>query len=75
MEDQLRTVIGTFAGLLAFAVVSAQAAPIAARPMQAEIAAAPSIELVRQGCGWGWHRGGWRDRWGYWHWGSCRPNW
>jgi len=45
----LRTIIGSFAGLLAFAVVSAQAAPIAARPMQAEIAAAPSIELVRQG--------------------------
>src|SRR6266436_1239718 len=34
---------------------------------QTEIAAMPSIELVRQGCGWGWHRGGWRDRWGYWH--------
>ena len=34
----------TFAGLLAFAIVSAQAAPIATRPMQAEIAATPSIE-------------------------------
>jgi hypothetical protein len=22
-----------------------------------------------------WHRGHWRDRWGYWHWGECVPNW
>jgi hypothetical protein len=75
MEDQLRTIIGMFPGLLAFAVVSAQAAPIATRPMQPEIAAAPPIKLVRQGCGWGWHRRGWRDRWGYWHRDGCRPNW
>jgi hypothetical protein len=72
MEDQLRTVIGTFAGLLGFVAVSAQAAPIAPKPMQAELAP-PSIELVRQGCGPGWHRTGWRDRYGYWHWGRCVP--
>jgi hypothetical protein len=69
----LRAIIGTFAGLLAFTVVSAQAAPIATRPIQAKIAAAPSIELVRQGCGPGWHRTGWRDRYGYWHWGRSVP--
>jgi hypothetical protein len=23
----------------------------------------------------GWHRGHWRDRWGYWHWGRCYLNW
>jgi hypothetical protein len=47
-------------------------APIAvpAKPIAVEIGAAPSIELVRQG-GWGWHRGGWHDRWGYWHRGRC----
>ena len=22
-----------------------------------------------------WHREHWRDRWGYWHWGECVPNW
>jgi hypothetical protein len=33
----------------------------------------PAIELVRDGCGAGWHRQGWRDRWGYWH-ARCVPN-
>src|SRR6516225_10046256 len=35
---------------------------------------APPIELVRDDCGHGWHRTGWRDYWGYWHWGDCVPN-
>jgi len=64
-------------GAVALAVVSAQAAPMPAPPKvtAVELGAAPPIELVRQGCGWGWHRGGWRDRWGYWHWGRCYPDW
>ena len=36
--------------------------------------AAPPIELVAEGCGWGWHRRHWLDRWGHWHWGHCVPN-
>jgi hypothetical protein len=36
--------------------------------------AAPPIELVAEGCGWGWHRHHWIDRWGHWHWGHCVPN-
>ena len=24
----------------------------------------PPVELVSGGCGWGWHRHYWRDRWG-----------
>jgi hypothetical protein len=53
-------------GIAAFAAVSAQAAPIAApaRVNAVELGAAPPIELVRQDCGWGWHRRRWRDRWG-----------
>lgn len=32
---------------------------------QASVDTAPPIELVDEGCGWGWHRHHWRDRWGY----------
>ena len=35
--------------------------------------AAPSIWMVRDGCGAGWHKQGWRDRWGNWH-RRCVPN-
>ena len=35
---------------------------------------APPIELVAEGCGWGWHRHHWQDRWGNWHWGRCVPD-
>ena len=34
----------------------------------------PPIELVRVGCGHGWHRHHWRDQWGNWQWGDCVPN-
>jgi hypothetical protein len=75
MEADMRTMVPTVAGLLTLAAVSAQAAPLPpAKASPAELRAAPPIELVRQGCGWGWHRGHWRDRWG-WHWGRCYPNW
>jgi hypothetical protein len=76
MEVEMRTMVLTLAGLVALATVSVEAAPIApARATPAELGYAPPIELVREGCGWGWHRGHWRDRWGYWHWGRCLPNW
>ena len=69
----MRTMIATLAGLVALAAVSVQAAPLApAEALPVEVGSGPSIELVRQGCGWGWHRGGWRD---HWHWGRCVPNW
>jgi hypothetical protein len=69
----MRTIVATIAGLLALITISAQAAPLApAKPAVTELGS-PPIELVRQGCGWGWHRHHWRDRWGYWHWGRCVP--
>jgi hypothetical protein len=73
----MRVVVLIFLGFTALAPMSVQAAPFAvpAKPITVELRGAPSIELVRQGCGWGWHRGGWRDRWGYWHGGRCVPNW
>ena len=73
----MRVVVLAFVGMAALVATSALAAPIAApaKPIAVELSGAPSIELVRQGCGWGWHRGGWRSRWGRWHWGHCVPNW
>ena len=58
---------------LAF-VASAQAAPLAPNPVSIELGAAPSVELVRDDCGRGWHRTRWRDQWGNWQWGDCVPN-
>ena len=53
-------------------VASAQAAPLAPNPASIEFAR--PIELVRDGCGRGWHRTRWRDQWGNWQWGDCVPN-
>jgi len=43
-------------------------------PSLAPVGAAQPVELVSQGCGWGWHRHHWRDHCGYWHCGDCAPN-
>jgi hypothetical protein len=40
---------------------SAQAAPLAPNPASIEFGAASLVELVRDGCGRGWHRSRWRD--------------
>jgi hypothetical protein len=65
----MRVTVATFVGLVALAAVSAQAAPISIKPTEVSLGPPPLLELVTQGCGWGWHRAHWRDRWGYWHWG------
>jgi hypothetical protein len=54
-------------------VASAQAAPVSRNTAGIELAAAPHIELVRDGCGRGWHQDRWRDQSGDWHWGHCIP--
>jgi hypothetical protein len=71
----MRTIVIAFVCGTALAATSAQAAPVPAKVPPVERGAMPPIELVAQGCGWGWHRAHWRDRWGYWHWGHCVPNW
>ena len=60
----MRAVVLTFVGLTAWAAASAEAAPITipAKQMHIEVGTAPPIELVRDDCGHGWHRTGWRDR-------------
>jgi hypothetical protein len=73
MEGKLRVIVGSFVALASFVAVSAQAAPVVSKAAIAERGAAPQIELIRQGCGPGWHRAGWRDHYGYWHWGRCVP--
>ena len=50
---------------------SVQAAPVWRNTAGIELGAAPSVELVAGGCGWGWHRHHWQDRWGNWRWGHC----
>jgi hypothetical protein len=50
---------------------SALAAPLAPTPALTH----PSVELVPGGCGWGWHRRYWKDRWGNLRRGPCSKNW
>jgi hypothetical protein len=38
------------------------------------VGSAPPLTLASGGCGWGWHRHHWQDRWGNWHWGRCVPD-
>jgi hypothetical protein len=68
----MRALILAFALGLALAA-SAHAALLAPKPTGIELGAAPPIELVDHGCGWGWHRVHWQDPWGYWHW-HCVPH-
>jgi len=69
----MRGLILALAGGLTLAA-SAQAAPLTPNHASIELGAAPPVELVRDGCGRGWHRPRWRDQWGNWQWGDCVPN-
>jgi hypothetical protein len=60
---------------VALAAISAQATPLAVPRATPALDAGPAIELVRDGCGYGYFRTGWQDQWGYWHWGRCVPKW
>jgi hypothetical protein len=44
-------------------------------PRVAPVGAVLPAELVAQGCGRGWHRGHWRDRWGPLALGPLRSEW
>ena len=69
----MRALIYAVVGGLVLAAV-AQAAPFAPKPASIELGTTPPIELVRDGCGRGYHRAHWRDQWGNWQWGDCVPN-
>jgi hypothetical protein len=55
-----------FLGLTAVPL-SGQAAPTAPAAPTEIAAAAPEFTLAAGGCGRGWHRQRWRDRYGRWH--------
>jgi hypothetical protein len=56
-------------------ILMARLAPVPAAPAAPHDFAlgASGIELVRGGCGPGWHPQAWTDRWGNWH-RRCVPN-
>jgi hypothetical protein len=56
----MRAVILAFVSAAALAV-SAQAATPPPKPSAIGLGVAPPVELVRDGCGRGWHRHHWRD--------------
>lgn len=60
-------------GLVAGIGLMALAAPVRAAPAAPHDRGTAAIELVRDGCGAGWHAQTWRDRWGNVH-RRCVPN-
>src|SRR5262245_11280583 len=71
----MHVIVATFAGFVALAATAVQAAPpVAVEKSAVERSTAPRIVLARDDCGHGWHRTGWRDQWGRWHWGDCVPS-
>jgi hypothetical protein len=71
----MRALVATFAGLIAFVAVSAQAAPSPNEEYWLRLGAALSFGLGDQGCGEGWHRALWRNTRREGWWGACVPNW
>jgi hypothetical protein len=67
------TLAFAFACGAALAAVPAWAAPNP--PKAATYAETPSVVLIANGCGPGWHwKPGWRGPYGAWHHGRCVPN-
>ena len=67
----MRAIFATL-GFVAFATMSAQAAPgIPLKGSPVELGVAPTIELVRDGCGYAYHRVLWQDVWGNWYWAAA----
>ena len=71
----MRVIFATL-GIVAFGTLAAQAATgIPRNGSPVAPGGAPSIEIVRDGCGYAYHRTRWQDEWGEWYWGRCVPNW
>jgi len=70
----MRVIVATFAVLVGLYTVSIEAASLLPAKTNPEtLRAAPPIELVADGCGYGYRRTRWQDQWGYWHSGRCVP--
>jgi len=50
-------------------------APLSNHLPSLSLGSPPPAELVSGGCGWGWHRHYWKDRWGNLRAGRCIRNW
>jgi hypothetical protein len=74
MEAQMRAILAASVCILMLAAIPSQAAPLAPKASLPQIGTALAPTLIANGCGPGWHRNRWRDRWGYWHGGRCVPN-
>ena len=70
----MRIISSIFAAFIAFAALSAQAAPNPNSENWRPLGSALSFGLGDQGCGKGWHQALWRDWRGDWWWGPCVPN-
>jgi hypothetical protein len=67
-EEVVAKVLAARGRLVALSSISVQAAPL---PLTK--AGPTQLELVAEGCGYGYWRNLWRDEWGYWRWGRCVP--
>jgi hypothetical protein len=52
MSDATYLIVSALAGLVGLAAIPVQAAPLSPAATSVELGTGPSIELVRQGCGW-----------------------
>ena len=74
MEVEMRVFVLTLAGLMSLAAIAGEAAPIPLPDLTlVEPGVSRPLELIAQGCGYGFRRTRWQDQWGYWHWGRCVP--
>ena len=74
MEADIRIIVATFTGFVAFAAVSAQVEPSSKNDNWRPLDTALSFGLGDQACGYGWHQALRRDWLGQWWWGPCVPN-
>jgi hypothetical protein len=74
MEADIRVIVATLTGFVAFVAVSAQAAPSTKHENWRRLGTPLSIGLGNQACGYGWHQALRRDGLGEWWWGPCVPN-
>src|SRR5215472_11508485 len=71
---RMRIIIPTCGGLLALCAIPVQAVLLpSAKARPIGMGVSPPVELVAQGCGYGYKRTQWQDEWGRWHWGRCVP--
>jgi hypothetical protein len=74
MEANIRIIVTTFTGFVAFAAASARAVPSSKNDNWRPLDTGLSFGLGDQACGGGRHQALRRDWRGEWWWGPCAPN-